>query len=345
MKKLYVLFSLALAGNVLAQGPTITISDMPTVGSNWVDMIDTSLTTFNITAGSGSAQSWNYSTAFPNANPSANYVVSPTGLQGASNYPSATAAITHPADSSNEFYLLNSSGLYLDGTYDYTVGGTGALDFSPNLVYFPLPASYNNSFPVNNARVHFSMAGTGYQVDYYITYKSTFTADAYGSLQTPAGSYSNTLRVKAFRQLYDSVYLTIPPGPPSLYQTATDTAITYFWVRNAGATGSIVMSADFDKNNNVKSASYYGGLAGIKENDGVLVSVYPNPTTGKVTISLPQEEKATVYVYDVSGRKVAETASEKTKEISLSLSDLSPGMYFYNVNTSHYSKSGRLTKE
>jgi hypothetical protein len=344
MKKFYALLFLLLAGSLFSQAPTITLADMPTVGTYWVDMRDTSLSSFLITAPSASAQTWNYTSAFGTTYPVPTNLISPAGLQGSSVFSSANLGGANP-DSSNDFYFINASGLYLDGTYDYKAMGAGAIDFSPNLQFVPTPITYNSSVPVNNSKADVIISGPGYTIDYVLHYKSTFTIDAFGSLQTPSAFYPNTIRLKTFRQIWDTSYVTVPPSPPFINSTGTDTTTTYLWLRNSSAGMLILMTAAFDKAGVIQDASYLDASSGINELNANGLNLFPNPTTGRVHIKLPSAEKAVVSVYDFSGKKIAEAASNGTDVITLSLAEMNSGFYFYTVSTPTYRKTGRLIKE
>jgi hypothetical protein len=64
------------------------------------------------------------------------------------------------------------------------------------------------------------------------------------------------------------------------------------------------------------------------------VGIYPNPTTGNLTIVLPDEltdRSAQLSVYDQTGRKVSEQVSNQTKQIKMDLSKLATGVYYLRV--------------
>jgi PKD repeat protein len=64
------------------------------------------------------------------------------------------------------------------------------------------------------------------------------------------------------------------------------------------------------------------------------ISVYPNPNNGNMTISyfIPQNKKAELAIYDMSGRQVKNYFLKgENNQLSISEKDLQEGIYFYNV--------------
>src|ERR1700739_1660068 len=120
MKKNYVtlltgcLFAFA-ANKGLAQSPTITSANLPTVGTAYGEVADSAaadLPNFTVTAGSSSAQTWNYVTPFVNTYTTGLSFSAASGLPGASNFPSANMGETNAGTSL--FFTSNSSGLSID---------------------------------------------------------------------------------------------------------------------------------------------------------------------------------------------------------------------------------------
>ena len=61
-----------------------------------------------------------------------------------------------------------------------------------------------------------------------------------------------------------------------------------------------------------------------KENN---ISVYPNPTTGKLFIDLAQPIESNIRITDISGREVLSIPANNRKNISIDLSTLNSGHY------------------
>jgi hypothetical protein len=71
-------------------------------------------------------------------------------------------------------------------------------------------------------------------------------------------------------------------------------------------------------------------LSGIKELDLINFSVYPNPASDKILISLLNNEIGEIKVYNITGELVKRIYS-KTRESELIIEELNPGMYFIEI--------------
>ena len=79
----------------------------------------------------------------------------------------------------------------------------------------------------------------------------------------------------------------------------------------------------------------------------LLVSVYPNPTTDKITIAFEElvTGKVILSIYDQMGKLVMEENKEGQSELSYSLTNLSAGNYFVKVNTATKEYVTQISKQ
>lgn len=79
----------------------------------------------------------------------------------------------------------------------------------------------------------------------------------------------------------------------------------------------------------------------------LLVSVYPNPTTDKITLAFEKlvTGKVILSIYDQMGKLVMEENKEGQAELSYSLASLSAGNYFVKVNTSTKEYVTQISKQ
>ena len=79
----------------------------------------------------------------------------------------------------------------------------------------------------------------------------------------------------------------------------------------------------------------------------LLVSVYPNPTTDKITIAFNELVigKVNLSIYDQRGKLVMEENRESEVELSYSLIKLAVGNYFVKVNTSTKEYVTQISKQ
>lgn len=72
--------------------------------------------------------------------------------------------------------------------------------------------------------------------------------------------------------------------------------------------------------------------------------VYPNPSSGNVTVDLPDNiMSADVYLYDSIGRSIYHTTV--TDGASFDVSDIGSGVYLYSIKANGASSTGRLVKQ
>lgn len=118
----------------------------------------------------------------------------------------------------------------------------------------------------------------------------------------------------------------------------------------------IVQSADNFSEPAAKSRLQYGygipdfslalanglSITSFSKNDFL---VYPNPTNDAISVSLPNESGVkTIAVYTILGQKVLEK-NISTQSPTISLESLNSGIYFYKIESNHFSKSGKIIKQ
>ena len=365
MKKNYTSFLtgflLVLAGySAFAQAPTITSAHLPTAGTTYNQMDDSTaadLPSFMVTAGASSAQTWNYTSVFAHTYADPISFVAPSGLSGASNFASANLGGSQSGNSL--FFTSNTSGLVLDGYYANTGAGFAAVPFTPSEVIIPTPFTYgnsqNNAF-VSTVTIATTYSGTPIVVKQVQHSTRTLTGDAFGSLTTPGGTFSSTLRIKAYQVDVDTqfVYLgTTASGTPIQTSPSRDSSLTYEWVQN----NSPVILMEIDMNGAgtvVTGANYSNGVTtGIVSLTSPFteLSVYPNPAT--TAANLTYENKyathVTINMFDISGRFIATLANEnqsvgkQTLSIDTKALQLNSGLYFVRISGANGSETIKLS--
>lgn len=82
---------------------------------------------------------------------------------------------------------------------------------------------------------------------------------------------------------------------------------------------------------------------GIKNVNGLSASLYPNPTTGSLTIELPGGQGGSLALYNLLGQGVY-SAPLAGGQTTLTLT-LPPGLYLYQINTAGQVQNGKLLVE
>lgn len=73
------------------------------------------------------------------------------------------------------------------------------------------------------------------------------------------------------------------------------------------------------------------------------LNLYPNPSTGRVSVKLPKEGIASLEVFDLNGRRVGQKNFDRpVEETTVDLSHLPSGMYIIKVNTTYHAKISKL---
>jgi len=344
MKKLYsnltLVLTLMAGGSVVAQ-PTITTAALPQIGYVFNMMADTTpadLATFTVSAGSASAQTWNYSAEFANVYGEANAFVNPSGGSGSSNFPGANLAMQQPNGTDWIYFMGNTNGLYVDGAYVNLQGTNVALDLTPNSLAIPMPSTYGfNNNTMSTAT--FTAIVQTYTVLVKHFADRTVTADAFGSLTTPIATYPNTLRFKTFEATRDSIFFDVF-GTWTFAQEQTDSSTNYTWIQDSP--DAQLMNIDMDKNNMVTKATcmqtFNNGIATITQS-GAAFNVYPNPATHTAYLTYENKSSGAVslQMFDMSGRLVGNLMNEdqaigKQKVfINVESMHLPKGLYFLHL--------------
>ena len=359
MKKIYVSFLvsclIAFAGNLaLAQvaSPTITTAATPTVGLIYNMMSDTAvadLPMFTVSAGSSTAQTWNYTTQFVTTYSNPTSFVAPAGNPGASSFPGATLA-SNQGGSTWAYFSTSTSGMNLIGVDITKMGISAALTFTPAVQEFPTPFTYSNSV-TSVSKASTVVTYSSIPVTIVAHENQTITADAFGTITTPAGTYTNTLRYKIKSITSDSATAIISPTP--LY-SSIDSTIQYSWYENS--TNSLVMSITMSaKNDSVRTAQYlqnvtFAGISTVKQTL-LTTNLYPNPTSGISYLSYENQTSANVSaaIFDVTGRHVAtlinnqqQAAGKQTVSIDVNNLQLSQGLYMVQLTVNGAMKTLKL---
>ncbi len=354
MKKIYISLSVivVLNNNVFAQAPTITTAAIPQVGFIYNMMSDTSvaeLPMFTVSAGSSSAQTWNYSSLFVTTYTNPTSFVAPTGNPGASSFPSATLA-SNQGGNNWAYFNTGANGMTLIGVDISQSGITAALTFTPAVQEFPTPFTYSNSVSsISTASTTTTYSSIPVKI---VAHQSqTITADAFGAITTPTGTYSNTLRYRIKSITSDSV--TSPLSPTPLY-SSMDSTIQYSWYENT--TNALVMSITMSaSNDSVRKAQYLQNLsfAGISPVKQTLLStnLYPNPTSGITYLSYENQSYSNVSasIFDITGRQVAtllnnqqQAAGKQTLAIDVNNLQLPQGLYMVQLTVNGIMKTIKL---
>ena len=127
-------------------------------------------------------------------------------------------------------------------------------------------------------------------------------------------------------------------------------AITFDFSANIGETLTrLVFFPDFPDARTAGSMSYVDNIkmvtapVGLKKNDAVSLSVYPNPATDQINVQAKGMNSVTVL--DVLGKSVKSIRLQGEDRVTISVEDLSQGVYFITIEASGGSKTTKFLKK
>lgn len=86
-------------------------------------------------------------------------------------------------------------------------------------------------------------------------------------------------------------------------------------------------------------------VLGTVENQLQLISIAPNPTTGKVTVVSPKAVINSVEVFDIRGRKLKSVKIINSKNYSIDLTEMQNAVYFVKISTDMGSVTKQIIKQ
>lgn len=313
MKKLLLfLFPVCCAISGIAQ-PTITTANFcPVIGE-----IYTTRTCSYVAPGSGGAsQTWNFSAVTPTAT-SSTTMVAPSSIPGSSIYVGATLASDDGAGIG--FIAVNTNTLQLVGARP---NPTVNIVYSNREDLMRFPFTMSNTYSDDFAAT-FTTSGTFYRMG-----ASTVTADGYGTLTTPAGTYTNVLRLHLQQVYKDSTWVGFPY---EIYYNNDQ----YMWV-TPGTHNSLLSISTLSTSVGPPS-QFLIYLQSISTNVSEIAplasafSLYPNPASHNLSFNLNNIENGNVeaFIYNVSGTEIKKF---NARESTLDISDLADGVYFAQLS-------------
>jgi len=315
MKKL--LLSGAAMSLILSVNAQITLtgaSNNPVVG----ETISFKEGSYSSPGSAGANQNWNIN-AGGSAITNPNTFVAPSSTPQASNF--TTSNVANTIGGIYTYYTANSTKLIYNGSHDPNT--SLLLVYSNPEDQMQYPFTYGNSFS-DTYQVTFVNGGN----TYLRKGTTTVTADGYGTLTTPAGTFSNVLRVHYVSNYTDSSQFGTFPSSTDEYRWYMEW--NHFPIATVGA--------------NTFNGQPFGSYTRYRENVNSIYesqlsdfSIYPNPVKENLQISFSNEENHfTVQLIDISGKIILNkdfTSSSDIKQENINISELSRGIYTLKVTS------------
>ena len=307
------------AMHAIAQ-PTLTATGInPAVG----DQITGNNANYVSPGNAGANQTWDVSMMTSSGVSTSTYIT-PASTPYASSFPNANLAINE-GSGSYAYYKTSSSAWQIEGD----VNGTPVVMsyFNPeDLLRFPF--TYTNNYTDTWATTFISGG-----VTFYRTGIDSVTADSYGTLKTPNGTYSNVLRVHFVQHYQDSAYFG---GNPSLSYYYND---EYLWFLNGNHNPiALVFTLTINGGNPIQSGSYMNNVSGINEYSALVsFGLFPNPSSDylNVTIGLNEKQKVEIKLFNSIGAEVIIPVSsygvQGENGYKINIQNLPEGIYFAKI--------------
>ena len=264
--KLLLLTIIGLSFKSIAQ-PTLTYAGCSPV----IGYTSTSVSNGGFAQGAaGANQTWNFAGIGNTGSTTAQFLAvssTPNGAQF------SNSNIASSSSGAYAYYNSSPSALTLNGIVSPSSGPIITYSNGEDGLRFPF--TYGNSYTDTWAATFTS------GVDFFRTGSTTVTADGYGTLITPQGTFTNVLRIHFVQTYHDS----------SDFAEGDYTNDEYFWYKE-GIKEALASTYTFTSNfagqtNTSTGGSYASGTVGVQENNTTLAFVLaPNPAQDKINITL-----------------------------------------------------------
>ena len=354
MKKTLLSLTMLFSIGIYSSQAQITINMTDVVDQG--DVVEQASDTIpgGITIGAGGAsQTWNFSTLNEDVLDTL-FFKNPSPLPGSSNFPlSNIGMVDTDQDSTWMFLTKNGAGLFIDGMYQIQQGQATVIPFVATVITFPSTMGTNYNGTWNGTLFGFDLSALPLGLDSLkITRGTTASSniDAWGNVTTPFGTFAS-LRQLVYQEDVDTTWeKSSATGLWSLISPATisvlagfgvnvtdisyDTTRTARWWTDDPTARFPIVEMDYEANGVVNNIDWQKstptvGIAEVTTASGV--SLYPNPAATEITIEVSASlNNNSVKILDVTGKLISDN-SFKTNRLTLSVSDLDNGIYFYNI--------------
>ena len=305
MKKIYFLSSvLSLSLTAIAQ-PTLTGADLnPTIGET-MSMIRGDY----ISEGSGGNNlTWDLSAATNNSSYGVTVDAS-TGLT-----PNANIDFNYGGQS-DTYYFNDATGQKLYNQFAYSI----MMTYSDPMQFLTFPLSMSTSY-IDSFEASYTSSG----VLFYEQGTIEVVADGYGTLITPAGTYTNVLRVTTTENYTNTYDVT-----PYIYHSVS---VNWYKAGFHHVLASCVTTTDRNSPGLLQYTEYMvAGVAGITELSVNNSSVYPNPVETQLFVNPGQTEITNYDLFSLNGELIYSSTESATSTIEINMSSMDKGIYILKL--------------
>ncbi|HXD91911.1 MAG TPA: T9SS type A sorting domain-containing protein [Bacteroidia bacterium] len=326
LQNLFLAASLFTACMGIAQ-PTLTAAGInPVVGDAFVD----NNTDYVSPGAAGANQTWNLSTMTVSATNSYT-AVNPSSTSNSTSFPGANVCETITSAGYYGYYKTSSSALQIMGNVAPSGTATVIMPYSnpEDLLHFPF--TYTNSYTDTWAT---NFMSSGYM--FYRKGTDSITADGYGTLTLPNGTFGNVTRVHFVQNYQDSANF----GVPYIITYRND---EYMWYLNGNhyPIATIATLANSASGTPSQYGSYLSGIVGGIANENAITTscnIFPNPASTNITLNLTLSEnkKVEIKLFNSLGSQINVTVNAEgvqgSNNYNLDVTHLAQGIYFAQIN-------------
>jgi hypothetical protein len=319
---------------------TLTSANNPVAGDiDGYKICDTT----NISQGnSGANQTWSFLSLIRQDSTNVNFV-SASSTPYAAQFSSSNIASTNDNENYN-YMTTSSSNMFINGSG----GPSFIVSYTDPQLYLQYPFNYGSSFSDNFA-ANYIISGS----DVKRTGTTTVSGDAWGTINLPSGSFSNSLRVKYIISTRDSSN----PGIPVITVTNVTSYIWFVPGRKFPVFEIVysTISINGTQFGNNKTVNYNdGSTIGISNISNVvpegfsLFQNYPNPFNPSTNLEfgISKLEFVSLKIYDMLGKEISTLVNERliagTYKYSFNASGLTSGIYFYTLKAGEFTETKRM---
>ncbi len=182
----FLLFCLLGVMSTKAQ-PIITSDQISPIVGDVFNLQYASTTSYNDPGVGGANVSWDYSKMIDSLSIFNIFVLSPTGLFGVENFPTANIALLNSTQTFYDFYHVDSNSFGQVGQFDTFFNSLNS--YVPQLTRTKFPLKYNSVYTDS-----FSYSDPSLPAGYTVKGYDTIKIDAYGTLKLPKYTFKNVLR-------------------------------------------------------------------------------------------------------------------------------------------------------
>lgn len=307
--------------DIIKGQPILTVNDvLPTIGDNYSIVISNY---FN-EGSSGANQTWNFSSASNNSQDSYS-IISPASTPYASLFPNSNIAVRAVNGNTYAYHEATSSKWIMWGAVTST--GISMIYTNPEeILQFPL--TYNDLY-TDTWQASFTTSS----IQYYRKGTTSVTADAYGTLITPEGTFNNVLRVHLLQVYTDSADIS---GTSLILNYQND---EYLWYAS-GYKNSLAFTTTFTSDYSTTQHSGYLVTGNTKINNNLsdnsdLINLYPNPVVNELNISLNDKNvnNTEIKIFNNNGQLIYNENFETSfsSSIKCNVSDFMHGIYYVQL--------------